>query len=325
MANASAVRRMAFAAGLAAMTAAGPVHSAERTEVLTIDSGNRAKPAKIRAELLLPDTTAGKKIPAMLIMHGSAAPRDRREGAYAREFLKLGVAAVIVDSFTLRGIKSTVRDQSQVSSTDMLIDAVNAMRAVAERPEIDASRIGLIGFSKGGSVAAKAALQRYKKFVGPNPHDFSLLIAMYPWCGDMPFDFTPAGAQLFLMLGEADTYAGVPACKEFGERLKKKGGDVTVRVFAGAKHDWDTPGRESWSDAKGENFSQCIYDEIQPGTWIERKSRIKIEDNGKRTGKSKDAQARCVTIGVSGGYSAKAHAESTELIRTAIRQKFNLP
>jgi dienelactone hydrolase len=318
-----AVVAVATAAAAFAMMTVG-AHADARREVLTIDSGSRTKPAKIRAELFLPDVAAGKKVPAMLIVHGSAEPRERREGAYAKEFLKLGVAAVIVDSFSLRGIKSTVRHQSQVSSTDMLVDALNAMRAVAARPEIDASRVGLIGFSKGGSVAAKAALQRYKKFVGLDTRDFSLLIAMYPWCGDMPFDFTPAGAQLFLMLGEADTYAGVAPCKEFGERLKKKGGDVTVKVFAGAKHDWDTPGRESWSDSKGENFSQCIYDETEPGTWIERKSRIKIEDNGKPTGKSKEAQARCVTIGVSGGYNAKAHADSTALIRQIVRQKFDL-
>ena len=298
--------------------------AAERREVLTIESGTRAKPAKIHAELFLPEISAGKKIPAMLIMHGSSAPRDRREGAYAREFLKLGIAAVIIDSFGPRGIKSTVRDQGQVSSTDMYVDAVNTMRAVAERPEIDASRIGMIGFSKGGTVVTKAALQRYKKFVAASKHEFSLLIAMYPWCGDMPLDFTSAGAPLVMMLGEDDTYAGVPACKEFAARLEKQGGKVTVMVLAKAKHGWDTPGPESWSDAQGQNFSQCIYEEVESGTWIERKSGIKVEDKGKRTGKSKDAQQRCGTLGVSGGYSRSAHEESMALIRAAIREKFEL-
>lgn len=307
------------------LTAIAGAQPGARREVVTIESGTHGKQAKVSAELFLPDLPAGSKAPVMLIMHGSAAPRERRENAYAEEFLKLGVAAAIINSFALRGIKSTVRDQSQVSSTDMMIDAVNVMRVVAARPDVDASRIGLIGFSKGGSVAVKAALKRYEKFVDKRGHEFSFLIAMYPWCGDMPFDFTPTGASLFMMLGEADTYAGVSACEEFGERLKKNGGDVTVKVFANAEHDWDTPDRERWSIANGENFSQCIYDEVEPGTWVERKSLIKIEQGGKRTGRSKEAHAHCVTLGVSGGYSAKTHRESTELIKTIIRQKFGLP
>jgi dienelactone hydrolase len=127
-----------------------------------------------------------------------------------------------------------------------------------------------------------------------------------------------------MMLGEADTYAGVPACKEFAARLQKQSGKVTLKVVAKAKHDWDTPGSEGWSDAQGQNFSQCIYDEVEPGTWVERKSGIKIEDKGKPTGKAKEAQSRCVTLGVSGGYSRTAHDESTALIKAAIREKFRL-
>ncbi len=68
------------------------------------------------------------------------------------------------------------------------------LKTVARHSAIDPARIGLIGFSKGGSVAIKAALRRYTRDTGET--HFAFLIALYPWCGELPIDFTPSGAPI---------------------------------------------------------------------------------------------------------------------------------
>jgi dienelactone hydrolase len=226
----------------------------------------------------------------------------------------------VIDSFKPRGIKETTRDQDQISSTAMLADAMATLRAVANRPEIDGSRIGLIGYSKGGTVASKLALKRYARRSDYDGRDFALLIAMYPWCGDLPLDFTPAGAPLVMMLGAADTYTGLDSCKEFAARFEKAGGIAQVEIMKGAQHGWDVPGSRDWRVADGQNASKCIYDEISAGTWVERTSRIVVAKAGKPTSELKDAKKRCMTLGVSGGYNREAHAQSMALVAQAIRQ-----
>jgi dienelactone hydrolase len=154
---------------------------------------------------------------------------------------------------------------------------------------------------------------------------FALLIAMYPWCGDQPLDFRPAGdAPLHMLLGANDTYAGVEPCREFAKKFEMQGGKLSLKIYPGAQHGWDTPGSTDWTDGAGQNASKCVYDETSPGTWILRGSHIKVTENYKTTGNRKQALAACMTLGVSGGYSAQVRAKSLQDIRGAIREAFQL-
>lgn len=295
---------------------------AQQPEKIRIESTTRGKPAIVTVQVFLPRKRDGK-VPAMIIVHGSGGVREKREVAYAREFNAMGVAAVVIDSFSPRGIASTVRDQSQLSSYDMVLDAARALNVVAKHPAIDPARIGMIGFSKGGTVVIKAALRQYA--LAGSEAGFALLIAMYPWCGDMPLDFrTVDGAPLHMLLGAQDRYAGVDSCREFAKKYEAQGGNLTLRIYPDAQHDWDVPGSTHWIDAAGENASRCVYDEISPGTWVERGSRIKVMDSGKPTGNSKKASASCMTYGVSGGYNAEVRTQSMQDIRGFVREAFRL-
>ena len=306
------------------MTGVAPI-LAQHRETIRIESRFHGKPLTIRAQLVLPDKHSDGKVPAMIIMHASGGVRER-EWSYAREFNVLGVAGVVIDSFSPRGIKSTVRDQSPISSYDMVVDAVSTLKAVARSPAIDPARSGIIGFSKGGTVVKKAALRRYVEPLAGQEASFALLIAMYPWCGDLPLDFRAAGnVPLHMLLGERDHYAGTESCREFGEKYAAAGGNLTLTVYPGAQHDWDVPGTTHWSDAAGQNISKCVYDEISPDTWVERGSKIIVSQNGKPTASLRKAQAKCKTPGVSGGYSPEARAQSMQAIRGFLSAAFKLP
>jgi dienelactone hydrolase len=307
-----------------ALIASGEAAFAQQRETINVESRWRGKPLTIHAQVLVPGKRDGK-IPAMIIVHGSGGMRDAREFAYAREFNALGVAGVVIDSFTPRGIKSSVRDQSTVSSYDMLVDAVSTLKAIANHPAIDPARIGMIGYSKGGTVAVKLALQRYMQPLTGGEAGFATLIAMYPWCGDMPLDFRPtSSAPLHMLLGADDRYVGVEGCNEYGKKFASAGGNLTLKIYPGAQHGWDTPGATHWSDAAGQNGKNCVYDEISPGTWIERSSKIKVMENNRPTATAKSATAHCMTLGVSGGYNPETRAQSMQDIRSFVRHAFKL-
>lgn len=292
-----------------------------RGEIIKIPHETRGKHIMLSADVRLPKNPNGKA-PAIVIVHGSGGVRTEREYAYARALNEWGVAAVVVDSFGPRGIRSTVSDQSPISAVDMLGDAAAVLKALAHYPAIDPARIGLIGFSKGGTVAVKAALRRYMAPLVKGEEQFALLIALYPWCGDMPMDFTPAGAPLMMLLGGRDTYAGTEACREYAQKFEKASGKLSLKIYPGAHHGWDVPGQTTWHVTSGENSSRCIYDEVQPGRWIERTSRLTVFDDNAPTADARKARARCMTRGVSGGYDKETAQHSLQDIRVAVRAAF---
>ena len=143
--------------GLILMAAAAclPAEAQDTRERIVIKQTFKGKAITITGELYLPP--GGAKVPAMIVHHGSGGITDARERRYARELVKMGVAALVLDSFTGRGVTSTVRDQSAVSTNDMLGDAFAALKILAGYARIDGARVGIMGFSKGGSVALLAA------------------------------------------------------------------------------------------------------------------------------------------------------------------------
>ena len=173
-------------------------------------------------------------------------------------------------------------------------------------------------------MAVKAALQRSMAPLSKGEGQFSLLIAVYPWCGDFPLDFRSSGTAIHILLGSDDTYTRTEACLEYVKKLEQGGANVTVKIYPRAKHGWDVPGPADWSDPQGQNASKCFYDEIEPGTWIERGSRIKVMENHKPTGNRDKALSKCMTLGVSGGYSQQVHSETLQHIRAVLRETFRL-
>jgi dienelactone hydrolase len=294
-----------------------------RADRILVSRATRGGLIAVPADIVLPKNASGK-VPAIIIVHGSGGVRPAREYAYAKTFNDLGIAAVIIDSFSPRGIKSTVTDQSPVTAYDMLADAVAVLNTITRHPAIDPERVGLIGFSKGGTVAVKAALRRYMTPLAKDGSHFTLLIALYPWCGDHPLDFSSAGSPLLMMLGANDTYVGTDACREYAKKFEAAGGKLTLNVYPGAKHGWDVPGQTNWQIARGENFSKCINDEVQPGKWVARGSHLTVFENDKPTADAKKARAQCGTLGVSGGYDSETAKQSFGEIRAAVRAAFRL-
>ena len=81
-------------------------------------------PARIGAELRLPPGMA--RIPAVVLIHGSGGVGANIDG-WAQALNVMGITALILDSFTGRGISQTITDQSQLSSFSMIVDAYKGL------------------------------------------------------------------------------------------------------------------------------------------------------------------------------------------------------
>ena len=96
---------------------------------------------------------------------------------------RAGFATFVLDSFGARGVTSTVANQTQFSFAASAYDVLAAWKVLAGLPEIDASRIGAQGHSRGGSAVLTAATRCFADAViGPGT-GLKGVLAAYPWSG----------------------------------------------------------------------------------------------------------------------------------------------
>lgn len=116
------------------------------------------------ATLTLPDSVAGKKYPAVILISGSG-PQDRDEtimghkpfAVIADHLTKKGFAVLRYDD---RGIAKSTGDFATATSADFADDAEAALDFLKQQPFIDAKNIGFIGHSEGGQIAPMIAAKR---------------------------------------------------------------------------------------------------------------------------------------------------------------------
>jgi len=111
--------------------------------------------------LNLPD---GVSHPAVVLMlHGFKSSRDEvvipsvKEGVYrraARAFANKGLASLRID---FMGSGDSEGDYADTTLQVQLADALAALDYLAARPDVDARKISIVGWSLGGTVAATAA------------------------------------------------------------------------------------------------------------------------------------------------------------------------
>ena len=285
-------------------------------ETISFPREHRGKQIQVSGQLMLPPGTG--KVAAMIIHHGSGGVTEAREFNYAKEFVAMGVAAFVIDSFKPRGIVNTTTDQGQISLAEVTDDAVHALKILAAHPRLEPSKIGIVGFSKGGAVAIRSAMERYTARILPAGLRFALHVPMYPGCETQQYLPKNSGAPMLMLLGGADSYVGVKPCTDFADKLKAAGVPIEVKIYPGAGHGFDTEG--SYNLAKGENWSKCIFEEQPDLSWKERTSgEVTADKQGKvnEAGRTK-ALAACRTQGVSGGLNPAAKAQSLTDLKAAM-------
>jgi dienelactone hydrolase len=277
-------------------------------------TGNQyGKPVTIAGELRLP-RGAAQKHPAVILIHGSggiSASADR----WAHELNAVGVAAFILDSFTGRGIISTVADQSQLDSVAMMHDAFAALGKLATHPRIDPARIAVMGFSKGAVPAVYSSSLRFRSAYGPGNAEFAAHIGLYTPCNvTYKQDDKVAHKPIRLFHGIADDYVSIEPCRTYVRRLKEAGADVTLTEYPDAHHAYDNftlAGSVAAPDAQ--TTRNCLIVEGDDGVLL----------NGK-TGQAYRLGDACVEKGPHVGYNEAAHKATVDAVRKFLAAQFRL-
>lgn len=209
------------------------------------------RPLTLAARLRVPEGGAARH-PAVVILHGSAGPSGR-EGGYARALGEAGFATLEPDQWAARKLAGGAHGRPK-TVTETLGDVFGARKFLAEHPEIDAARIGLMGFSFGGVATMLAATRESGELFAPNG-SFAAYMPCYPICwlygAVRGYELNNlVTAQIFILTAELDQYDNDPrAGEKLIESLSK--GDrasVTTRAMADCHHGFDMPGVDMVAD-----------------------------------------------------------------------------
>lgn len=178
------------------------------------------------------------RTPAMVIAHGSGGVRDV-DHDWAARLNGLGIAAFVVDSFAPRGIAETATNQARLSPAANMADALSALRLLATHPRIDPVRIGVMGFSRGGDVAVKTALDPVRRGIIDDDLRFAVHVPFYPPCNTMYVSQRPTGAPILFLLGAADDYTPSAPCARYVAWFRAMGVAADSITYADAHHGFD--------------------------------------------------------------------------------------
>jgi len=185
------------------------------------------------------------KVPAVVLVHGSGGIYEAELDYWPKQFNAAGIAVFTLDMFGPRGVKSTAEDQSQVPFAADVADAFAALKMLATHPRIDAQRIAVMGFSRGGTAALRVDVERViasQKL--PDGLRYAAVIPTYAGgcAGIFRFLVKPgvfSKAPMLFIHGDADDYTPIEACKDYADKIAKAGTPVEFVVIEGAHHKFD--------------------------------------------------------------------------------------
>ena len=207
--------------------------------------GNRTgETVNIVGHLFLPP--GGDKLAAVVLVHGSGGIYSAELDYWPKRFNAAGIAVFTLDMFGPRGVRSTAEDQSQVPFTADVADAFAALRVLATHPRIDRQRIAIMGFSRGGTAALRASVERIiasQKL--PDGLRYAAVVPTYAGgCAGVfrlvakPGVFSKA--PMLFIHGDADDYTPIGPCQDYADKIGKAGTPVEFVVLEGAQHKFDS-------------------------------------------------------------------------------------
>lgn len=277
----------------------------------------------VSGELYLPKGTG--PFPAMVLKHdsgGLAGPAGANVRKWAAALTDWGIAALVVDSFGPRGIRSTAKDQSALSLWADVADSLAALKILAADPRIDKARIGILGWSRGGSVSLDTALETARKAVIADDTRFALHVALYAAETTQFRDNKTDTSPILLFHGEADNYVPIAAAREYGDWLKSMGSAVTFFSYPDTFHEFDVAGQMSGLLKALEVGAKCDMVVDLPSQSV---TRLGHKDVSKPSADQVRAYFKgCVTRGATLQYNGTARADAVDKVHAFLRTAFHL-
>ena len=202
----------------------------------------RAPTRMVSARLYLPaQAAADRRVPALVLLHGSAGNIAERGATYGPQLAAMGVAAMVVETYASRADLATsfINRVLHITESMFLADAYGALANLAGRPDIDPHRVVLAGFSYGGMAATYALYAQIADRLAPAGLRFAGHVAFYAPCIARFADSRTTGAPLLMLYGAEDELIRPARCTQVADDLRRGGSEVTIIAYPGAVHQWD--------------------------------------------------------------------------------------
>lgn len=190
--------------------------------------------------------------PAIVLMHGcdglyrTDGTLTPRHEDWADRFHGQGYVVLHVDSFTPRGLREICsrRERSVRAGVERARDAYGALLFLQSLPFVRAERIGLMGWSNGGSTVLWSVRDKARARPAALPRgDFRAAISFYPGCR-APLengDGWTTRIPMQLLIGAKDDWTPAAPCEALIEREKAAGAPVELVLYPDAVHGFDAP------------------------------------------------------------------------------------
>jgi dienelactone hydrolase len=211
----------------------------------------------LTAHLSRPEGDAPR--PALVLMHGCSGLVGGKGGilamyrAWMRALVVQGYVVLAVDSAAPRGFGQTCSAGPDRITMwrDRPKDAYAALQYLQAQPFVQADRVGLMGWSQGGSVVLLSINDKSIGRPSALAHDFKAAVSFYPGACSEKFQSKPytqvepqswtTQVPLLLLFGEADTWSSFPPCEAFIAAAKARGNPVELKSYPSAEHAFDAP------------------------------------------------------------------------------------
>ena len=189
---------------------------------------------------------ASAPAPAVVMLHGCGGAYDPRGrlGERMRDDAALfngkGVHALIVDSLNPRGQKEICTQKigtRRITQANRRLDTLAALEWLAAQAQVNAVRLGLIGWSHGGSTVLASTNLRQPDVANARIKP-AFAIAFYPGCSAELQRGYETGTRLLMMIGEVDDWTPAAPCKQLAEQAA--GVKVEFEAYPGAHHGFDS-------------------------------------------------------------------------------------
>ena len=224
---------------LAARVEAIPVQTLTVTDEQFLKGDASGRPTTIAGVLRLAQGSG--RLPTVILVHGSGG-FNANVDLWDQQFGPLGISTFAMNSFTGRGIVSTVVDQSQLGRLNMILDLYRSLSVLASHPRVDPNRIAVIGFSRGAQATLYASLKRFHRIWNPGGIDPAAYIAFYSPCITTYIDDTDVSDHPIRMFhGISDDYVEIGPCRSYFQRLKQRAKDVEMTEYQDTWHAFNYP------------------------------------------------------------------------------------
>jgi len=189
--------------------------------------------------------------PALVALHGcsglftKSGRFQRRDWDWAKRLQNFGYVVLFPDSLTPRGMEE-ICTRKDIGGTmpfrERPRDAYGTLRWLHSQPFVRKNRIGLLGWSNGGTTVLSTINARSRAKPDGLTDDFRVAVAFYPGCRSIEQNVNwTAHIPLTILIGEADDWTPASPCASLVNRVCREGAPVEIVTYPEAHHAFDAP------------------------------------------------------------------------------------